>query len=223
MNLKSFGCRFIFGSDLADATCVVGTVIPSKNSYAAQLAQSLGYDYQCHGRPGSGNLQIAEQVLSQIDPDNPALFVIGWTWIDRFDYWSNEHTWYGTNWKTVMPVDTDTLAQNYYKELHSQYRDKLTTLMSIKLVIDTLKQHGQQFIMTYVDELIFETEWHTTPAVVALQNYIRPYMITFEGQTFLNWSLANNYPTSMTFHPLEQAHAAAADYILISQLGINKK
>jgi hypothetical protein len=220
MDIKSFGCSFIFGSELSDATCIPGISIPSKTSYAAQLARHLGYSYWCYGRPGSGNLQIAEQVLSHIGGATPALFVIGWTWIDRFDYWGAKQTWYGTNWQTIMATDTDSLARAYYKNLHSQYRDKLTTLMSIKLVIDTLKQHDQKFIMTYMDDLIFETEYHTTPAIINLQNYVKPYMTTFEGQTFLEWSKKNNYPISMAAHPLEQAHTAAADYIL--QLGVHK-
>ena len=220
MNLKSFGCSFIFGSELADAICIPGLVIPSETSYAAQLAHHFGYNYQCHGRPGSGNLQIAEQVLSHIVSDTPALFLIGWTWIDRFDYWGAEHTWYGTNWQTILPVDNDTLARTYYKDLHSQYRDKLMTLMTIKLVIDTLKQHNQKFIMTYMDDLIFETEWHTTPAIITLQNYIKPYLTTFEGLTFVEWCRKNRYPITEQGHPLEAAHAAAAEYIL--QLGIHK-
>jgi hypothetical protein len=219
-NLKSFGCSFIFGSELSDAACSPGMSIPSKTSYAAQLARHLGHSYRCYGRPGSGNLQIAEQVLSHIDGVTPTLFVIGWTWIDRFDYWGAEQIWYDTNWQTIMPLDPDLLARTYYKNLHSQYRDKLTTLMSIKLVIDTLKQHDQKFIMTYMDDLIFETEYHTSSAVINLQNYVKPYMTTFEGQTFLEWSKQNGYPISMSAHPLEEAHTAAADYIL--QLGVHK-
>ena len=213
MNLKSFGCSFIFGSDLADATCIPGMSTPSKTTYTAKLADHLGYKYQCYARPGSGNLQIAERVLSYSNSE-PALFVIGWTWIDRFDHWGDKPTWFGTNWQTLMPVDTNNLAKTYYRDLHSQYRDKLTTLMTIKLVIDTLKQNGQKFIMTYIDNLIFETEWHTTPAITDLQNYIKPYMTVFDGGTFLDWSRANNYPISTTFHPLEEAHDAAANYMI---------
>ena len=94
------------------------------------------------------------------------------------------------------------------------------TLMTIKLVIDTLKQHNQKFIMTYMDDLIFETEWHTTPAIITLQNYIKPYLTTFEGLTFVEWCRKNRYPITEQGHPLEAAHAAAAEYIL--QLGIHK-
>ena len=216
MRLKSFGCSFIFGSDLSDAVAIKGSVIiPSQNTWPAHLAKHLGHSYDCYARPGAGNLQIAERVLNQItDSNNSDLFVVGWTWIDRFDYINVNDTWSGTPWSTIMPVNTTNLAKTYYQNLHSEYRDKLTTLMSIRLVIDTLKQKGIPFIMTYTDDLIFDQRWHATPAVIDLQEYIRPHMTTFEQQTFLDWSRANNYSISTTLHPLEEAHKAAGDYMI---------
>jgi hypothetical protein len=118
MRLKSFGCSFIYGSDLTDIN----------NSWPALLATQLGHSHKCYARPGSGNLQIAERVLNQIaDSDNSDLFVVGWTWIDRFDYININTTWSGTPWSTIMPVDTTEIAKIYYRDLHSEYRDKLTT------------------------------------------------------------------------------------------------
>ena len=216
MKLKSFGCSFIYGTDLADdgqgyfISNPDGTFTPmaSQLTWPALLAQQLAYDYECYARAGSGNLQIADQVLNQIN--NTAFYVISWTWIDRFDYTDSE-----TNkWQTIMPVDNNSTAQVYYRDIHSQFRDKLTTLMNIKLVIDTLKQQSCPFIMTYMDELMFETEWHTNQAITDLQNYVRPHMTTFNGKTFLEWSRENNYPESAHWHPLETAHSAARDYMI---------
>ena len=205
MQLKSFGCSFIYGSDLAD----------TNHAWPALLATQLGYDYKCFARPGSGNLQIAERVLNQIaDSNDSDLFVIGWTWIDRFDYIDVNDKWSGTTWSTIMPVDTTTLAKTYYQTLHSEYRDKFTTLLSIRLVVDTLKQKRIPFVMTYMDNLILDQRWHTSPAVLDLQEYVRPYMTAFDDQTFLEWSRANNYSISPTLHPLETAHRNAADYMI---------
>lgn len=212
MNLKSFGCSFIFGSELADDK---QNSIPSQLTWPALYAKEVGHEYQCYAWPGSGNLQIAEQVLGQIANSTPALYVIGWTWIDRFDY-----TTLDDQWQTIMPIDENPVAKTYYRNLHSQYRDKLTTLMGIKLIIDTLQQKKYPFIMTYIDDLIFETEWHITPAILELQDYIRPHITTFEGLTFLDWSRNRGFPETEQWHPLEPAHAAAANYIL--QLGIHK-
>lgn len=220
MKLKSFGCSFIFGSDLSDETLGEPYEKASQLTWPALLAQDLGLEYQCYARPGSGNLRILEKVLSMISHE-PATFVIGWTWIDRFDYTvephENNHVYDLANeanlWKTVMPVDSDHRAKNYYKYLHSQYCDKLTNLIYIKTAIDSLQQRNIPFVMTYMDELLFETQWHYNSTIENLQNYIRPHMTKFQGQTFLNFSKQNGFPISDTYHPLETAHQAAFELI----------
>jgi hypothetical protein len=217
MTLKSFGCSFIFGSDLADDGRDGPYATPSQLTWPALLAQHLGHQYECHARPGSGNLQILERMLNQAATSSGTdLFVIGWTWIDRFDYYDSNYdpTTKRTPWSTVMPIDKTSVAKTYYKHLHSEYRDKFSCLSYIKLAIDTLDQHGIPFVMTYMDELLFDRRWHISPSVTELQSYIRPRMTTFDGQTFLDWSRRHKFAVSDTWHPLEQAHAAAADYMI---------
>jgi hypothetical protein len=215
--VKSFGCSFIFGSDLADDGRNSRAPTPSQHTWPALVAKHLGMPYECHARPGSGNLQILERVLNQVPTASDSdLFVIGWTWIDRFDYWDANHDPNRrlTPWHTIMPIDTDNLAKTYYRELHSEYRDKFTNLCYIKLAIDTLTQRNISFVMTYQDELLFDQRWHTSGSVLDLQNYIRPHMTTFEGQTFLDWSRSHKYEISAAWHPLEEAHAAAAELLI---------
>jgi hypothetical protein len=214
MNLKSFGCSFIFGSELSDDGKNRHYATGSQLTWPAHLARHLGYDYLTYARPGSGNLQIAERVLSHLATNEQAVFVIGWTYIDRFDYVNTsnpEKKWPGMPWSTLMPIDTDAVAKTYYRDLHSEIRDKLATLMNIRVVIDTLKQKNCPFIMTYMDELMLDQRWNTTPAITDLQNYIAPYMITFEGQNFQQWSKKNGHTITDIGHPLESAHAAAGD------------
>ena len=74
MKLKSFGCSFIFGSDLADGG-VDGYHTASNFTWPALLAQRFGLDYTCYAHPGTGNLRILEQVLKQ-SADKDSLFVI---------------------------------------------------------------------------------------------------------------------------------------------------
>ena len=217
MNLKSFGCSFIFGTELSDdgqnGSCDTG----SRLTWPAHLARHLGYDYLTYARPGSGNLQIAERVLSQLSTNEQAFFVIGWTYIDRFDYVNvNDPTPLhpGMPWYTIMPGDTTDVANTYYKNLHSEIRDKLTTLISVRLVIDTLKQKGCPFIMTYMDDLMFDRQWHTTPAITNLQDYIRPHMTAFEGTNFQQWSKKNGHAITAMGHPLESAHRAAGELMI---------
>lgn len=219
MNLKSFGCSFIYGSELHDEDGDVigqGHTHYSRLTWAAHLAQKLNYDYSCHACPGSGNLQIAEQVLSHLATNEHALCVIGWTYIDRFDYVdiNNPNKWLNMPWSTLMPVDTTDLAKIYYRDLHSEIRDKLTTLMSIRVVIDTLKQKNCPFVMTYMDDLMLDQQWNTTPAITDLQNYVAPYMTTFEGMNFQQWSKKNGHAITDIGHPLESAHAAAGELMI---------
>lgn len=209
MKLKSFGCSFIFGTDLHDDGRGELRASPSQFTWPSLLSQHLGYEYECFARPGAGNLRILERVLLQAANPEPALFVIGWTWIDRFDYTSLRD-----EWKTIMPVDTDAVAEVYYKNLHSQYRDKLTTLISIKTAVDMLKQTNRKFIMTHMDDLIWETQWHCNPAILSLQNYVRPYFSDFENKTFLDWSRNKGFSISDMLHPLEDAHRSAADLVI---------
>ena len=218
MKIKSFGCSFIFGSERSDDGKNGWAYTGSQLTWPALLAQHFGYEYHSYARPGAGNLQIAERLLNELVDQEKNLYVIGWTWIDRFDYIDNYSTsatiWPGTAWATIRPQDEEELSQVYYKNLHSEYRDKLTTLMLIRLTIDILKSKNLPFIMTYVDDLMLDQEWHTTPAVEELQDYIRPYLTTFDGISFLNWTRSQKYSETKQGHPLEEAHRAAADYII---------
>lgn len=223
MMLKSFGCSFIFGSDLTDSKKILeqeNRPVPSQYTWPALLANDFQIKYECFASPGSGNLKIFEKVLTQTVNPTKSIFVIGWSYIDRFDhlvvnYVPNTH-YDPINyefWHTVLPTDTDNMSKVYYRDLHSQFCDKLKSLTYIKCTIDILKQKNIPFIMTYMDELLFENKWHSTPAIVELQNYIRPHLTMFEDKTFLEYSKEKGFPMSETLHPLEPAHQAAFDLI----------
>lgn len=220
MRLKSFGCSFIHGTELPDQTFVNGRDMPSQSTWPAYLAQHLNRQYRCFSHGGSGNLQILSRVLDQIaTSDSSDLFVIGWTWIERFDYYIDNHGNQTVDpWNTILPVDQTTVAQVYYRDLHSEYRDKFASLTAIKLAIDTLQQRNISFIMTSLDPLLFDQRWHVTPGVVELQSYIQPFITNFDGQNFLDWTKVNGYPIGSGGHPLEAAHRAAADYIITQRL-----
>lgn len=208
MIVKSFGCSFISGTDLADDGLGKAKAPPSKLSWPSLLAQHFGCEYYCYAKPGSGNLRILESMLNQLKQED-SIFIIGWTWIDRFDYTTTDDVW-----RSILPNDRDHISEYYYKNLHSQYRDKLTSLIHIKTAIDFLLDYNQKFIMVCQDPLLFETKWHTSPGLIRLQEKIRPYIKDFQGKTFLEWSRDHGFKISDRWHPLEEAHAAAAKYAL---------
>lgn len=209
MKIKAFGCSFIFGTDLADDGRNLARPTYSYFTWPALIAKQLGMEYTCYARAGYGNLAILERILSQAACNDPAIYIINWTYIDRFDYCTPDD-----QWKCVLPHETTKDATYYYRNFHSQYRDKFTNLLNIRTAIDTLQQKNNKFYMTYMDDLLFESKWHTTPAVMDLQNYVQPHLHNFDGKNFVEWSYDRGYEISGTKHPLEQAHAAAADYLL---------
>jgi len=218
MKLKSFGCSFIYGSDLAD--CPHGTgqkhPPPSNLTWPALLASRYGMDYHCHARPASGNLQILETLLSNISDAENTLVIVNWTWIDRFSFIdesekTSNSPWNPNGWCSLLPGQKQILAETYYRYLHSQFRDKLETLICIKVAIDSLRARDMRFIMTYTDDLTFETQWHTSTAITDLQDFVRPHMSYFNSQSYWQWITAKKFNLSDRWHPLESAHEAAAE------------
>lgn len=213
MKIKSFGCSFIFGTDLHDDGRHDPFPRPSKFTWPALLAQQLELGYSCYARGGSGNLQILEAVLNHAATNERDLFVIGWTWIDRFDYVDRD-VGDQVKWCTIRPTSDDKTSDYYFRNIHSQYRDKLSSLIYIQTAIDVLTQKNIPFVMTCMDEIIFEKKWHATPTITDLQSRIEPCISTFDGNNFLGWSRDNGFEISATWHPLEAAHASAAELML---------
>jgi len=131
MKLKSFGCSFIWGSELPDVP-IPGN-IPSQLTWPALLSRELNLQYECHAWPGRGNFFTAKQVLDQLAINEPTLYVVNWTWIDRFDFVDKDYT--DGRWETLRPGrNNHPHGDFYYRNLHSELRDKLHTLQLIKLI-----------------------------------------------------------------------------------------
>ena len=212
MKLKSFGCSFIFGSDLQD-TIMSGHREPSDFTWPALAARSLGLDYECYARPGEGNFLIFSNVMNQASMDDPSIFVINWTWIDRFDFVDSVG-----NWETITPGANSKTAQFYYRHLHSQYKDVLSSVYHIYSAILFLAERKIPFVMTNMDYLVLEPidpNWHDPNKYLSLiQRKIKPFLNDFDHKNFLDWSRAHNFEVSPTWHPLENAHAAAAEFMI---------
>lgn len=219
MKLKSFGCSFIFGSELSDDGRNGPYATPSRLTWPALLSKDLGYDYECHARPGCGNLFIAERVLNQVVVDDPAIFVINWSFIDRFDYVDPTAQTYEAadvrKWLTCRPSTPgrEPASDLYYRNFHHEYRDKLMTLILVKNCIDTLKQKNIKFLMTYMDDLMFDTRWHTSPAVTAMQEYTKSYCTEFNGMNFVRYGRDFGHHITEAGHILESGHREAFEYI----------
>jgi hypothetical protein len=209
LKIKSFGCSFIFGSELPDIA--TGDFRPSDLTWPAVLARRQQWQYECHAWPGRGNLYIADRVLEQVQlSDKHTVFIINWTWVDRFDYFSAVDD----AWQSILPQDRGSIPDHYHRHLHSQKRDKLVSLMYIYSCMQALHNNSIPYVMTYMDHILDETRWHSDAAIAALQDSVLPRLQDFDGSNFLDWSRSHGYAVSDLWHPLQAAHAAAADFML---------
>lgn len=214
MKLKSFGCSFVWGSELLDTDLNGPCSVASQHTWPALVAQRLGLDYECRARPGSGNFQIANHVMNHAAlHDDDTMFVIGWTWIDRFDYIVDEPDWRPT-WETICPISDSAAARNFYRHVHSEPWDKLRNLTAMIAVLHYLKQLRIPFVMTLMDELVMDRRWHVSPAIGMMQAELGPCISRFDGVDFLTWSKQQGYAITEIGHPREEAHAAAAELML---------
>jgi hypothetical protein len=210
MKLKSFGCSFTYGSDLHD--CDDHDVGPSQHTWPALLAKENKLTYECYAWPGIGNLQIMHEVLTQASLNDPSVYVINWTWLNRFDFLNplTEH------WHTIRPDSNTHEHQLYYRYFYNQYHTMLTNASYIKTTIDVLDSRGIKFIMTLMDTVLFDEVdplWQDPKSISLLQKEINPCITWFENQTFLNWTKQKGFPISENLHPTEDAHQAAFELI----------
>ena len=223
------GDSFTRGDELAD--CPEQQVSPYQNSFSqstwpALVAKSLNVDYNAEAIGGKGNQWISFTTNGNIKQDN--IFIINWTWFERFDYVGTETD----IWETTHPRHENKLDHYFYKNIDNDIWNLFRNLQQMHSTIQLLKQHNIKFIMTCLDP-----EYTTKvldihpypyprppgleawdPAVDRLHDQVVPHILDFEGQTFLEWSHSNNFKCGPNGHPLEDAHAAAADYIIKNKL-----
>ena len=206
MTVTGFGCSFIHGAEHADSH-------PKKHSrttWPAVIAQRLGYNYNCLARSGCGNLSILNHILDELAKDQTDLYIVNWTWTMRWDY-----VFAGNNqWHSLNPNHDHPRAQYYYQNIHADYTDKLHSLIWINSAVQALTAAGKKFCMTYMDDLLFEDRWHTSPGMSALQQQVRPHLQQFDKLNFVDWSKQHDFAIGPLGHPLEAAHQAAALYLL---------
>ena len=217
MILGAFGDSFLHGSELSDCPDVYWPgkgMPPSKKTWPALCAHRLNFEYECYAMPGIGNLRILQNILEAIyKHKNNCFYIINWTWIERYDYFNN-HAQYGPEWNSILPNQKSNESSLYYKHFHSELNDKIISLGSIFQAINALKTHDCKFIMTYMDNLLLDTTFHAPDNVKFLQHQIKKYLQNFNELNFLDWSKSNAFKISDKWHPLEEAHQAAAEYWL---------
>jgi hypothetical protein len=217
VKILSFGCSLIFGTDLSDDGRDKEYPTASQLTWPALLAKQFGASYKCHAKGGAGNLLILDRIMSSYPFGPEAIVIVGWTWTARFDYSDPQGHHFGqgkNDWLSLQPIGRSDLHRCYYQNLHSEYKDKMQSLIYIKTAIDFLNDHDVPFVMTNLDDLIFCKKFNISPGMQFVQQKVKQNLISFEGKNFIDWSRQKNFPVSDTWHPLEQAHLAAAEFML---------
>jgi|APSaa5957512535_1039671.scaffolds.fasta_scaffold179978_2 hypothetical protein len=216
--LVAFGDSFTWGTNLKDADHKVPNkhqCVPcnySKNTWPALLADNLKLEYVCRAGQGCGNQTIVRQFFEYLPHINiEDLVIVNWTWINRWDFYDIDVN----RWETIRPSGTENskFKEFYYKYLQSELWDKWESLKNIGLVHRILEQNGIKYISTCIDELVIDTTYHAPDYVKHLQNELVDQITWFNDQGFFEWSKTNNFKISNEWHPLEEAHQAAFEYI----------
>lgn len=223
MRLVAFGDSFVFGSELDDCNRL-NPLSPSLNTWPAIVADKLGIEYVCLAHPGCSNYDIMRRLCvynELLKADD--IVVVCWTWMHRFSYYDEDKK-NGKNWMILHDLD-DRCWQNishyqyldadsrdlYFKFLHSDSWCKSQALQQINLALELLKKN--KTVMTCIEDLIWDKEFHCPEHIRFLQNKARPNITDFQGENFLDWSKSNGFDIGPNGHPLEAAHAAAAELL----------
>jgi hypothetical protein len=211
----SFGDSFVFGSELENNH-------DGCRSWIGQVANNLNVNYVTQAVPGCGNDHIAKQVYSWFSKNSAAdsLAIINWTWMSRWDFYIVEHETWITLGPTCVPdklkhlvekTEAEDMIEFYQHRANSSMLwNKFRNLQTIYAVQSYLKHQNIANIQTYMDDHLFDTEWHAPDYVQQLQNLVRPEMQSFEGENFVDWSRSRGFAITDALHPLEDAHRAAS-------------
>jgi len=232
----AFGDSFTWGSDMSDTMRDFEwnklskeerrqkpfDTLYSRFTWQALLANKLELNYVCLAEQGCSNQSIVRRFFENVQRIQPGdLVSINFTWRDRYDFYNDEEQ----QWHTVRPSGTEDSDYHelYYKHLHNSTWDQIESLKAINLVLDYLKLNDIDYIATCIDDMIYFDPHYKTPLMQTLQNVHGNDIKWFESRGFYQWSKDYKYPISPMWHPLEKAHEAALDYILMHWTEMNHR
>jgi len=226
-HVVAIGDSFTRGDELADCPYDYNLAKNySHSTWPALLAKELNVKYdarQCVG--GIGNDQISWKVIGKVSPTR--FYIVNWTWFERFDYLDPETNY----WKTTHPRHEENLDHFFYRNIDSDLWNLYRNLQLIHSTIEMLKYNNINFIMTCLEpkyktqlqhifhsnfvNTMYGQRWHKV--ITNLHNQVLPHIIDFDGLTFLEWTKINGWKCGPNGHPLEDAHIAAAEYMLVNK------
>lgn len=205
--LVSFGSSPITGADLPT----------TGSSFANIVAQQLGLSYLCLAKTISSNTKIARKIITYDGYDSDAVMVM-WSSVNRYEFRTEQ------GWRNYAQMDVERTGSGFIKEWFAgpaslEYTEIFITLKEILL--------AQQFLESQQIPYVFLIDNDQVPTSYTFNSddaYIKNLrgminwdnFLTFDNQGFMPWSRSKGYEfiPPLNHHPGQEAHGAAAEYIL---------
>ena len=151
----AFGCSQTFGHGLEDCYVKKDGFLapgkePSKFAYPQLIGDAVGKEVINLSRPGASNKHILQQIkLNQSEINKDDIVIIHWTYIERHAVFVNDerdNLNITPHWPDIMPTDTETIAKQYYKYIHSDSDAIIVVRWYMNYAHLTLKAQGVKSI-----------------------------------------------------------------------------
>jgi len=200
-NVVSFGASITLGGGLKDCN----------NNWAKVVANSLGAQHINQAHKGAANGGISRLVCSYSDYKKDLVLVM-WTSPTRYEFRTQD------DWQEINGMmDPTEFSRAWYRGpgLY-QYTEIATTVKEILLAQYFLQSRGLEYLFMFDNDDISQCWLAQNP-----DNYIGNLLnlidwsntLWFDNTGFIQWSQQNNFEF-IHQHPSDQAHVAAANYIL---------
>lgn len=220
MKIVSFGDSFIYGSELQDN-------LDGSRAWPGLVANQLGCEYETLANPGCGNENIAMQMYSYFENNSTSktLAIVNWTWAGRWDFYHAKGEF--EKWVTIGPTCVPEKLEKTLNSIKNSAEvvnfgqkyviknilwNKFRSLQTMYSALQYMHSKKVNAIHTYMDRMIFDTKMCAPDYIVALQDRVKPYMLDWDGQTFLEWSDSQGFYKTELLHPLEDTHQSACKF-----------
>ena len=240
MILVSGGDSFVWGLELADCAHLNPGGY-SQKTFPALLAQ--GMDYHCAAYPGNANNAISRSVMTACERLKDVAVLVNWTFLQRYDFRFNYYTHKGTSpWYSIHshcstnepfnnisnPDLVKDFAKMFYKHVgNNEYYELYSTLKEILFLQLYLKSKNIPYLFTTADNSYYNHKNYLRSKDTELESLYNQitwndwYFFpsgkeaneTQSPRGFYQWALENKYTVGSGGHPVEQAHADAAELI----------
>ena len=199
-----------FGASITAGYCLEN----QKNNWANVIAQTLNTQHINQARGGAANGGISRLICSYPDYKNDLVLAM-WTSPTRYEF-RNENDWQEIN-GAMTPTD---FSRAWYRGpgLY-QYTEIATTIKEILLAQYFLQNRGLDYLFVFDNDDIVQC-WLCQNPDTYIENLLNQIdwsrILWFDNTGFIQWSQKNNFKF-VDDHPVDQAHCAAANYILTNR------